>query len=180
MRRNARGTSFKKVVDAGKSIATDKRRKAKRKVPSSQGDRGDRAYALLARLRWHHRFCRKGAFPYELLDDGKQFATAEWLLEPRMFSKADWKQGCGISRNKRHGDALRFQHFGELQTDRDAPQVDVQEGHIGSFVRKFPQGDFDIRCGADDPVADLAKPFRHDRGNRGLIFDDQYPCHVRV
>jgi hypothetical protein len=42
VRRNARGTSFKKVVDAGRSIATDKRRKAKRKVPSGQGDRGDR------------------------------------------------------------------------------------------------------------------------------------------
>jgi hypothetical protein len=43
VRRNARGTSFKKVVDAGRSIARDKRTKAKRKVPSGQGDRGDRA-----------------------------------------------------------------------------------------------------------------------------------------
>jgi hypothetical protein len=43
VRRNARGTSFKTVVDAGKSIAADKRRKARRKVPSGQGDRGDRA-----------------------------------------------------------------------------------------------------------------------------------------
>jgi hypothetical protein len=43
VRRNARGTSFKKVVDAGKSIARDKRTKAKRRVPSGQGDRGDRA-----------------------------------------------------------------------------------------------------------------------------------------
>jgi hypothetical protein len=42
VRRNARGTSFKSVVDAGKSITADKRRKAKRKVPSGQGDRGDR------------------------------------------------------------------------------------------------------------------------------------------
>jgi len=42
VRRNARGTSFTKVVDAGRSIAADKRRKAKRKVPSGQGDRGDR------------------------------------------------------------------------------------------------------------------------------------------
>jgi hypothetical protein len=33
VRRNARGTSFKKVVDATS---------AKRKVPSGQGDRGDR------------------------------------------------------------------------------------------------------------------------------------------
>ena len=43
VRRNARGTSFKKVVDAGRSIVADKRHKAKRKVPSGQGDRGDRA-----------------------------------------------------------------------------------------------------------------------------------------
>ena len=42
VRRNERGTSFKKVVDAGRSIARDKRTKAKRKVPSGQGDRGDR------------------------------------------------------------------------------------------------------------------------------------------
>lgn len=42
VRRNARGTSFAKVVDAGKSIARDKRTKARRKVPSGQGDRGDR------------------------------------------------------------------------------------------------------------------------------------------
>jgi hypothetical protein len=34
VRRNERGTSFKKVVDAGRSIAADKRQKAKRKVPS--------------------------------------------------------------------------------------------------------------------------------------------------
>jgi hypothetical protein len=37
-----RGTSFAKVVDAGQSIARDKRTKARRKVPSGQGDRGDR------------------------------------------------------------------------------------------------------------------------------------------
>jgi hypothetical protein len=43
VRRNARGTSFKTVVDAGRSIAADKRQTAKRKVPSGQGDRGDRA-----------------------------------------------------------------------------------------------------------------------------------------
>ena len=42
VRRNARGTSFKKAVDAGKSITADKRRKARCKVPSGQGDRGDR------------------------------------------------------------------------------------------------------------------------------------------
>jgi hypothetical protein len=43
VRRNARGTSFEKVVDAGRSIARDKRTKARRKVASGQGDRGDRA-----------------------------------------------------------------------------------------------------------------------------------------
>ena len=42
VRRNERGTSFKTVVDAGRSITADKRQKAKRKVPSGQGDRGDR------------------------------------------------------------------------------------------------------------------------------------------
>lgn len=42
VRRNERGTSFKKVVDAGKSITRDKRTTAKRKVRSGQGDRGDR------------------------------------------------------------------------------------------------------------------------------------------
>lgn len=43
VRRNDRGTSFTKVVDAGRSITADKRKRAKRKVPSGQGDRGDRA-----------------------------------------------------------------------------------------------------------------------------------------
>ena len=42
VRRNERGTSFKKVVDAGRSITADKRQKSRRKVPSGQGDRGDR------------------------------------------------------------------------------------------------------------------------------------------
>ena len=42
VRRNERGTSFTKAVDAGKSITRDKRTKAKHKVPSGQGDRGDR------------------------------------------------------------------------------------------------------------------------------------------
>jgi hypothetical protein len=42
VRRNERGTSFKKIVDAGRSITVDKRHKAKRKVPSGQGGRGDR------------------------------------------------------------------------------------------------------------------------------------------
>lgn len=40
MWRNTRGTSFKKVVDAGRSIAADKHRTAKRKVPSGRGRSG--------------------------------------------------------------------------------------------------------------------------------------------
>jgi hypothetical protein len=42
VRRNARGTLFTKVVDAGRSITRDKRTKARRQVPSGQGDRRDR------------------------------------------------------------------------------------------------------------------------------------------
>jgi len=45
VRRNARGTSFKEVVDAGKSLSRDRRTKAKRVVKSGQGDRGDRKRA---------------------------------------------------------------------------------------------------------------------------------------
>lgn len=43
VRRNARGTSFKEVVDVGRSLAADKRTRAKRRVASGQGDKGDRA-----------------------------------------------------------------------------------------------------------------------------------------
>jgi hypothetical protein len=39
VRRNAKG-EFNKVVDVGKSLASDKRTTAKRKVPKGQGDRG--------------------------------------------------------------------------------------------------------------------------------------------
>lgn len=41
VRRNERGTSFKKVVDVGKSLAADRRSHARRKVAKGQGDRGD-------------------------------------------------------------------------------------------------------------------------------------------
>jgi hypothetical protein len=41
MRRNAQG-EFNKVVDVGKSLASDKRTTAKKKVPKGQGDRGDK------------------------------------------------------------------------------------------------------------------------------------------
>ena len=39
VRRNANG-EFNKVVDVGKSLASDKRTTAKKKVPKGQGDRG--------------------------------------------------------------------------------------------------------------------------------------------
>ena len=40
VRRNKRG-EFKKEVDVGRSLAADRRSKAKTKVPKGQGDRGD-------------------------------------------------------------------------------------------------------------------------------------------
>jgi len=42
VRRNARGTSFAQVVDAGRSLAADRRQRAKRVAKPGQGDRGDR------------------------------------------------------------------------------------------------------------------------------------------
>ena len=41
VRRNAKG-EFNKVVDVGKSLSSDKRTTAKKKVPKGQGDRGDK------------------------------------------------------------------------------------------------------------------------------------------
>ncbi len=41
VRRNAKG-QFKDVVDVGKSLAQDRRKVAKHKVRSGEGDRGDR------------------------------------------------------------------------------------------------------------------------------------------
>jgi hypothetical protein len=41
VRRNARGTSFKEVVDVSKSLAADRRTKAKKVAKSGQGYRGD-------------------------------------------------------------------------------------------------------------------------------------------
>jgi hypothetical protein len=40
VRRNKQG-EFKKQVDVGRSLAADKRRKAKTRVPKGQGDRGE-------------------------------------------------------------------------------------------------------------------------------------------
>lgn len=42
VRRNARGTSFKEVEDVGRSLAADRRRKAKTVAKRGQGDKGDR------------------------------------------------------------------------------------------------------------------------------------------
>jgi hypothetical protein len=42
VRRNRRGTSFKEVEDVGRSLAQDRRRKAKTVATRGQGDRGDR------------------------------------------------------------------------------------------------------------------------------------------
>jgi hypothetical protein len=42
VRRNERGTSFEKVVDVGRSLAADRRQHSDRRVPSGQGDKGDR------------------------------------------------------------------------------------------------------------------------------------------
>lgn len=42
VRRNKRGTSFTEVVDVGRSLAQDRRRKAKTASRPGQGDRGDR------------------------------------------------------------------------------------------------------------------------------------------
>ncbi len=42
VRRNALGTSFKEVEDVGRSLAQDRRRKAKTVARRGQGDKGDR------------------------------------------------------------------------------------------------------------------------------------------
>lgn len=45
VRRNKRGTSFVEVEDVGRSLAQDRRRKAKANAKPGQGDRGDRRRA---------------------------------------------------------------------------------------------------------------------------------------
>lgn len=42
VRRNRRGTSFREVEDVGRSLAQDRRRKARTVAKRGQGDRGDR------------------------------------------------------------------------------------------------------------------------------------------
>lgn len=41
VRRNERGTSFKEVVDVSRSLAADRRQKARKVAKSGQGDKGD-------------------------------------------------------------------------------------------------------------------------------------------
>jgi hypothetical protein len=43
VRRNKLGTSFVESDDVGRSLAADRRKRAKTKVKSGQGDKGDRA-----------------------------------------------------------------------------------------------------------------------------------------
>ena len=43
VRRNKRGTSFVESDDVGRSLAADRRKRAKTKLKSGQGDKGDRA-----------------------------------------------------------------------------------------------------------------------------------------
>jgi hypothetical protein len=43
VRRNKRGTSFVESDDVGRSLAADRRKRAKTKVQSGQGDKGNRA-----------------------------------------------------------------------------------------------------------------------------------------
>ena len=43
VRRNERGTSFKEVVDVGRSLSADRRQHAKTVARPGFGDRGDRA-----------------------------------------------------------------------------------------------------------------------------------------
>ena len=49
VRRNERGTSFVESDDVGRSLAADRRRRAKTKVKAGQGDKGDRARAKTGR-----------------------------------------------------------------------------------------------------------------------------------
>jgi hypothetical protein len=51
VRRNARGTSFKEVVDVSKSLASDRRRKAKTIATPGQGDHGDHPSRTRARKK---------------------------------------------------------------------------------------------------------------------------------
>jgi hypothetical protein len=49
VRRNKRGTSFVESDDVGRSLAADRRTRAKAKAKSGEGDKGDRPRAASAR-----------------------------------------------------------------------------------------------------------------------------------
>ena len=51
VRRNKRGTSFVESDDVGRSLAADRRQRAKTKAKSGEGDKGDRKPAAAARRK---------------------------------------------------------------------------------------------------------------------------------
>ncbi len=51
VRRNKLGTSFVESDDVGRSLATDRRQRAKTKVKAGQGDKGDRVRPKAASTR---------------------------------------------------------------------------------------------------------------------------------
>lgn len=51
VRRNERGTSFKEVVDVSRSLASDRRRKAKTVAKPGQGDQGDHRRRAVSRKK---------------------------------------------------------------------------------------------------------------------------------
>ena len=61
VRRNKRGTSFVESDDVGCSLAADRRRRAKTKAKSGQGDKGDRARPKTKRKTAKKAARRKGA-----------------------------------------------------------------------------------------------------------------------
>jgi hypothetical protein len=61
VRRNKRGTSFVESDDVGRSLATDRSRRAKTKSKSGQGDKGDRARPKTKRKAAKKTARRKGA-----------------------------------------------------------------------------------------------------------------------
>jgi len=65
VRRNERGTSFVESDDVGRSVAADRRQRAKTKVKSGEGDKGDRPRAetnrKAAKKTTRKRVAQKGA-----------------------------------------------------------------------------------------------------------------------
>jgi hypothetical protein len=61
VRRNERGTSFVESDDVGSSLAADRRKRAKTKTKSGQGDKGDRARPKTTRKAAKKTARRKGA-----------------------------------------------------------------------------------------------------------------------